>query len=140
MSTHEKAADFFFTKTDLSDEYEGVITKMTNAKRQSTLKTNSLKNYITKWNEKKFDEILQIEKEMVWTKVLAEVDTIRRFMQSMETYYDQIITIADKCSNSQGLGVTELRGKYDQLGKEIDEKRMETLEAMETNIDSIIED
>ena len=79
MATHTKAADFFFTKTDLSEEYEGVITKMTNVKRQSTLKWNFLKKYITKWNEKKFDEILQIEKEMVWTKVLAEVDTIRRF-------------------------------------------------------------
>ena len=57
-----KAADFFFLDSNLSDEYEGIITKLTNAKRQSTMKTNSLKTYLIKWNKKKINELLQVEK------------------------------------------------------------------------------
>ena len=68
MAPTTKAADFFFLDSNLSDEYEGIITKLTNAKRQSTMKTNSLKTYLIKWNKKKIDELLHVEKEMVWKK------------------------------------------------------------------------
>ena len=134
------AADFFFSESNLSEDYEGILTKLRNAKRQSSMKMNALKTYLTKWNKKKIDEVLQVEKSMVWGKVASEIDAVRRIMVTIETYYDQIILTAEKLDGTHGLSVEDLRKQFDKLGQEIEVARRETLGSIEDTLDSLIGD
>ena len=52
-------------------------------------------------------------------------------METIESYYDQIISTADRLGGTHGLSVENLRKKFDELGQEIEESRRETLGSIE---------
>ena len=47
-------------------------------------KTNALGTYLNKWNKKSDDEILPLQKRMIFGKVTADIDAVRKIMGSME--------------------------------------------------------
>ena len=134
------AADLFFTDTNVSGEYEKIMTKLKNAKRSSTTKTNALETYLNKWNKKSDDEILPLQKSMIFGKVTADIDAVRKIMVSMEAYYDLILTTAEQIDEKHGLGVGPLREQYEKLEQEVEKRRSEAMENIELKIEGLLKD
>ena len=57
---------FFDPTTNISKDYERVMTKISNAKRASSTKLNALETYIQGWNRKNEDDIVSLQKSMVY--------------------------------------------------------------------------
>ena len=134
------AADFFFAKTNVSGEYEKILTKLKNAKRSSTTKMNALEKYLINWNKKSDDDILPLQKGMIFGKVTHDIDAVRRIMVSMEEYYDLILTTAELIDDKHGLGVGPLRDQHEKLEQEVEKRRSEAMENIELRIEGLLKD
>ncbi len=82
------ASEYFFLQTNVSEEYETLVTKITVSKRLSTTKSNALRAYLSKWNAKPLDEVFPLERQMVLSRVEADIDAIKRNMTVISSYYD----------------------------------------------------
>ena len=92
------------------------------------------------WNKKSDDEILQIQKGMIFRKVTHDIDAVRRIMVSMEEYYDLILTTAELIDDKHGLGVGPLRDQHEKLEQEVEKRRSEAMEHIELRIDGLLKD
>ena len=116
------------------------MTKLKNAKQSSTTKTNALGTYLNKWNKKSDDDILLLQRRMIFGKVTADIDTVRKIIVSMEMYFDLILTTAEQIDDKHGLGLGPLRKQYDKLEQEVEKRRSEAMENIELRIEGLLKD
>ena len=100
---------FFAPTTNVSGEYEKVMTKITNGKRAASTKLNALETYLHGWNKKDEDDIVPLQKNMVYARVTCDIDTANKIAMSLDGYFDQILTIAEKIDDKHGLDEVQLR-------------------------------
>ena len=118
---------FFEPTTNVSEEYEKLMTKIKNGKTQASTKLNALEKYINGWNKKNEDDIEPLQKSLVYARVTCDVDMANKISMSLDGYFNQIVTLAEKLDNTQGHNEAKLREEFDKLSEEVETKRFEAL-------------
>ena len=116
------------------------MTKISNAKRASSTKLNALETYLHSWNKKNEDDIVPLQKNMVYARVTCDIDAANKIALSLDGYFDQILSIAENIDPKHGLDEAKLREQFDRLGEEVEAKRVETSQNIELQIESILKD
>ena len=119
---------FFDPTTNVSEEYEKLMTKIKNGKKQASTKLNALEKYIHGWNKKDEDDIVPLKKSLVYARVTCDIDMANKIAMSLDGYFNQIVTIVEKLDNTHGLDEAKLREEFDKLGEEVETKRLEELQ------------
>ena len=136
-----EGSQFFFEKpSNVAGDYEKLMTKIKNGKMQASTKLNALEKYIYNWNKKSEDDIEPLQKNLVYMRVTCDVDMANKISMSLDGYYSQIVSLAEKMDDSQGHDESQLRDEFDKLNNEVETKRTEALQKIELQIETILKD
>ena len=79
------------------------------------------------FNLKDEDDIILLQKDMIFSKVTSDIDAVNIIMMSMEEYYDLILTTAEQIYDKHGLCVVPLREQHEKLELEVEKRRSEAM-------------
>merc|ERR1712082_531213 len=73
-------------------------------------------------------------------RVQSDIDMANRISVSLDGYYSQIMTLAEKMDDSQGHDEAQLREEFEKLTNEVEKKKAEALQKIEQQIETILKD
>ena len=105
---------FFEDPSNVAGEYEKLMTRIKNAKMQASTKLNALEKYVINWNRKNEDDLDPLQKNLVYLKVQGDIGIANSIAVSLEGYYSQVMTLAEKMDET-GHDEVKLREEFAKL-------------------------